>query len=378
MQKWLLLNLCLVLLLPTLSAQATQHDTIVLKTKKVIEGNIIYTDPEWIKIRQGANKILLIAQEDIFAIQRHEQTEGYIRYSKIRQGRSALEVASKTFANRDRTKMVSLVGAVHIGDVDYYHRLQSILDGHDVVLFEGVGAISNEDLTQWTPPTAAEKEAELSGRKHIKPNYQRTESASNLDILTTFQTYIGQFLDLSFQKDGLNYLHSWWKPADVSMEELQGLMQQKGVNFFDFLTMAQSNDMEQQANQLYSSLLNNFSAILLGKPISIAAKETFAELLSTQMAMMDPTQGNSDTKNKSNKLMEILILCRNDKAYQCTKDVLTVPQVKTVAVFYGAGHNADLERRLIEDGFELYKEEWLIAWDIKDPSVPATQDADDE
>lgn len=374
--------LCLVIvscfLLPTV-AQVPQHDTVVLKNKKVIEGDVVYDDPDWIKIRQGSNKILLVAREDVFAIQRNTQTEGYIRYSKIRQGRSVLEVASKTFANRDQTKFVSLVGAVHIADLDYYHRLQSILDSHDVVLFEGVGSVSDEDLSQWTPPTTAEKESELAGKRRVQQSYHRSEASSNLDFLTTFQTYIGQFLELEFQKDGLNYSRSWWKPADVSIEELQGLMQQKGVNFFDILTMAQSQDMEKQANQLYASMLNNFSAILLGKPITIAAKETFAELLSSQMGMMTPnTNSKNDTLSRSSKLMEILILCRNDKAFQCTKDVMKVPQVKTIAIFYGAGHNNDLERRLIEEGFELYKEEWLIAWDIKDPSVPATQDSDDE
>ena len=272
---------------------------------------------------------------------------------------------------------MSLVGAVHIADQAYYTQLQDILDSHDVVLFEGVGSVSNEDLSQWTPPTSAEKEEELSGKKHFQQSYHRSDASSNLDLLTTLQTYIGQFLDLSFQKDGLNYARSWWKPADVSIEELQELMAKKGVGFLDILSMASSKDLEQQANQIYASLLGNLSGILLGKSWSVALKETFAELLATQMMMME-SSSKDDSKKSVGQLMEVLILCRNDKAFKCTKEVMTVPQVKTIAVFYGAGHNNDLEKRLVEEGFELCKEEWLLAWDIKDESVSVSEEPTDE
>lgn len=375
--KKMIFVVCCLLLLPNFVSAEPQHDTIVLKSKKVIEGNLIYADEEWVKIRQGANKILLISREDIFAIQRSTFSEGYIRYSKIRHGRSALEVASKTFANANKTKFVSLVGAVHIGDLEYYKQLQNILDAHDVVLFEGVGSISNEDLSQWTPPTSAEKEEELSGKKHFQQSYRRSDASTNMDFLTTLQTYMGQFLELSFQKDGLDYGRSWWKPADVSIEELQELMSKKGVNFLSLLSMASSKDLEQQANKIYASLLSNLSGILLGKSISVAMKETFAELLASQMMMMGSPSGK-DSKDKANQLMEVLIVCRNDKAFRCTQDVMKVPGVKTIALFYGAGHNDDLEKRLVEEGFSLNKEEWLIAWDIKDESVSVSEESSEE
>ena len=37
---------------------------------------------------------------------------------------------------------------------------------------------------------------------------------------------------------------------------------------------------------------------------------------------------------------------------------------KRLAVFYGAGHFPDMQRRLEAMGFEKTGEEWLTAWDI--------------
>jgi hypothetical protein len=48
-----------------------------------------------------------------------------------------LQVAARTF-RREGAPPVELVGAIHIADAEYYRRVQEILDGHGVVLFEAV------------------------------------------------------------------------------------------------------------------------------------------------------------------------------------------------------------------------------------------------
>jgi hypothetical protein len=354
-------------------------DTLVLKNKKILEGSIIYSDPEWIKIRDGSNSILMVSQEDVFTIHYTQGPGSYIRYTPIRKGRSALEVAVKTFSNPEKTKFVTLAGAVHIADQRYYSELQKILDDHDVVLFEGVGSVSEEDLSQWQPPSPEVREEELAGERHSSQKFRKSEVAS-LDFLTTLQTSIGQFLNLTFQKDGINYARSWWKAADVSIEELQTLMEEKGASFLDIMTLSQNKEMEQQVNQILASAVRNFATVLLGKPLDVAGKETLGELLSSQMALMDPTHKKEDGKATSlPKIMEVLIVCRNDKVFQCIQDVLHVPSIQTIAVFYGAGHNGDLEKRLKELNYSLHQEEWLIAWDIIDPtsSLKAPEEEED-
>ena len=38
---------------------------------------------------------------------------------------------------------------------------------------------------------------------------------------------------------------------------------------------------------------------------------------------------------------------------------------KKLAIFYGAGHMPDFEKRLLEQGFKPVGEEWQTAWDIR-------------
>jgi hypothetical protein len=38
---------------------------------------------------------------------------------------------------------------------------------------------------------------------------------------------------------------------------------------------------------------------------------------------------------------------------------------KKLAIFYGAGHMPDFEKRLIEQGFKQIGEQWQTAWDVR-------------
>jgi hypothetical protein len=45
---------------------------------------------------------------------------------------------------------------------------------------------------------------------------------------------------------------------------------------------------------------------------------------------------------------------------------------RRIAIFYGAGHLPDLERRLLtEFGLKRDSERWLLAWDLKSVPQPA-------
>ncbi len=52
-------------------------------------------------------------------------------------GERSLETATRTYT-KDGCPSVSLVGVAHVGEADYYRGLKSILDTHDLVLYESV------------------------------------------------------------------------------------------------------------------------------------------------------------------------------------------------------------------------------------------------
>ena len=64
----------------------------------------------------------------------------YVRAVDVDNGaRVQLQTAARTFrSDPPGTPEIHLVGAVHIGEKEFYQQLQDFLDAHDVVLFEGV------------------------------------------------------------------------------------------------------------------------------------------------------------------------------------------------------------------------------------------------
>ncbi|MEL7474406.1 MAG: hypothetical protein AAGK04_13895 [Planctomycetota bacterium] len=64
--------------------------------------------------------------------------EPYIRVVEAPGDVVGLDIAIRTFERED-APLVRLVGAVHIGQTDYYRDLQSYIEAHDLVLYEGVG-----------------------------------------------------------------------------------------------------------------------------------------------------------------------------------------------------------------------------------------------
>ncbi|QKK09137.1 MAG: hypothetical protein HND58_13840 [Planctomycetota bacterium] len=69
------------------------------------------------------------------------QTESpYVRVVDADENTVRLDVAVRTLVPNDpAAPIVHLVGAVHIADAPFYTAVQSFLDVHDIVLYEGVG-----------------------------------------------------------------------------------------------------------------------------------------------------------------------------------------------------------------------------------------------
>ena len=54
---------------------------------------------------------------------------------------------------------------------------------------------------------------------------------------------------------------------------------------------------------------------------------------------------------------------RNGKAIEVLQQQLALGK-KSLAIYYGAAHMPDLERRLLALGFKKEGERWLVAWDV--------------
>lgn len=72
--------------------------------------------------------------------------------------------------------------------------------------------------------------------------------------------------------------------------------------------------------------------------------------------------------------MEVIIGARNEQAMKIVAEQLAKGR-RTIGVFYGAGHMPDLERRLLERGFQRRSIDWLTAWTVEPDGTPTTRAA---
>ncbi len=231
---------------------------------------------------------------------------------------------ARLFDERTRTT-VFLVGAVHVADADYYARVQDVLDGCDVVLFEGVGHAAGGG-----PPDPAEME--------------------RYDSLFKLQLKLKDLLGLTFQRDGLDYGRKFWKNADVDMESLSAEMQREDVGLPTDPPLIRG---------LLKLVMGVLDASQLGE------NPEFRRQLKSQAAAA-LAAADSLFGGEMRKLGKVLIDWRNDAALKCLdEEIARGAPGRWIAVFYGAGHLPDMEAKLAQRGFEYQGVDWLRAWELR-------------
>jgi hypothetical protein len=265
----------------------------------------------------------------------------YIRIQKDADRQpTALQTATVRFvpASGQGDLIVDLVGVVHVADRDYYDRLNRQLDEYDVVLFELVAP----------PGTRIPK-----GGKRDSDN-----------PVAMIQRLMKSVLNLELQTEQIDYTRKHFVHADLSPEQMADAIKERGD---DAITIALSvaADMLRQKNLQERNASKNPPLTMpdldLGDMLlDPEGPAKLKRILAQQMAQLeDPTAGLGQTLNT------ILIADRNKAALKVFQKEFANGK-KKIAIFYGAGHMPDLEKRLTDDfSLKRTKEEWLTAWDLK-------------
>jgi hypothetical protein len=267
-----------------------------------------------------------------------DEPTDFIRFVELGPGEGRLETAAVTYTKGDVE--VDLIAAVHVGDAAYYDRLDERFKGYDAVLYEMIKASDQE----------------------VKPG----ESSG---MLSFFQRALKDTLGLEFQLDAVDYAPKNFHHADLDPETFLKLQRDKGESIFSFLLKAMLKDMERQA-----SGKGRPRAGLLDLIAAFSARDSNRSLkllLAREIEDLESTLSAADGGEAVGA--SVLIAERNKAAMKALAAALERGE-KKVAIFYGAAHMADLERRLKADlGLAKKKEEWLVAWDIakRKPKAPA-------
>ena len=237
---------------------------------------------------------------------------------------------------------VELVGAVHIADKVYFEKLGERFEGYDAVLFEMIGG---ENLA--AAPAAAEAKPAAEGKQ------------KGLEGLRKVYDMVARFLNLSGQSESIDYTAENFVHADLTLAEFQRMQEERGESLLGFALKAGKNAPEPAKQPDPAKLL---TAMLSGK----------SNLIKLEIVH---TLGQGDDQIAAFAGESVIISDRN----QCCLGVLE-NEVKNghgnIAIFYGAAHFPDMEKRLLELGYKRVKQEWLTAWDI--PKEAAKPEAKEE
>jgi hypothetical protein len=261
----------------------------------------------------------------------------FIRIRRDDKGKPlAMETAVVRYTSPDRPGVaVDLVGAIHIADKPYYDELNKLFESYEVVLYELVAPEGTRIPKEGRPGNSAHP-------------------------IGAMQNGMGAMLELEHQLDCVDYTKQNFVHADMSPDDFTKSMEKRGESVMQMLLRMMGQGMVQQAAQQQkegsgSSDLGLLMA-LFSKDRAFKLKTLLAdqfENMESQMLLFDGPDGSTIITERNKKALEVL-----DRQLKDGK--------KHVAVFYGAGHLPDMEKRLGADfGLKREGEKWLTAWSLE-------------
>ena len=279
----------------------------------------------------------------------------YLRVKDGKGGGRMMEVAVRTLVSpKESGPRVTLLGVSHLGDSGYYEKIQKKLDAADLVLFEGVG------FEKDGPP---------------KKNGGDSGAVSGL------QLSLARSMGLVFQLEAIRYDRPHFRNSDISPEGLMTRLQGgplvfpgKGGSAGKDGVIGKEPKGNLQSREFAKALSgNSFLFKFLGKTLSLFGKNPqFRAMM--KLAIIE-TFGSIEgdvgrlaaaSGPEMEKFMRVLLEDRNTIVFRDLRKVLKGKNPpKSIVVFYGAAHMADLENRLVKKlGFRTDGDEWLTAFGV--------------
>src|SRR5205085_2806715 len=148
-----------------------------------------------------------------------------------------------------------------------------------------------------------------------------------------------------------NFVH-----ADLTAEEFNRMQDERGESIFGLM-------LQQMMRELMKGDAGNRAAdidpmALLGALSSEDSARQLKLILARQFEHMDEMVAGLEGPNGS-----VLVTERNKAALKVLKEQVAAGK-KNIAIFYGAAHMKDMEKRLEEMGFRKDKVEYRVAWDL--------------
>lgn len=256
-----------------------------------------------------------------------EASTSFLRFVEEKDGSARLEVAESTYRNDDGVS-VTLIGAVHIADGEYYRGLDASFDHYDALLYE---LVRQKDAGV---PTKGQESNHWIGR---------------------LQQAMQKKLELKYQLHEINYDRPNFVHADMDWETFSARQDERNESLF-LLSLKASLAGTEGGN--INPNLAGFAIIgAMGDPnsayhLKYIMGRMFSDMDKTMETLADDT---------------VIISERNEAALKVLKEQIGDGK-RNLGVFYGAGHLKSMEESLIREmNFKKVGTVWRTAWDIGKP-----------
>jgi len=258
---------------------------------------------------------------------------------------------------------VDLIGAIHIGDRRYFQQLNKEFKEYDALLFE---MVAEKDDLGGEPIRFVDREEPVDDDGTTKPKEPAAKDASEesgfkagMAVVGGMQLGAKDMLGLAFQVDWIDYSAKNMVHADMSPEVFAEKMKERGESFFTlFMDLFVQGLKQQQANK--NKAPNDLALLfaLFSSNRELVIKRVMAQQFAESDVLFE-----LDGEKGSAIITERNIVAMNVLREQLDKGV------KKIGIFYGAGHLADMSRRMVDEfDMKLVKERWVEAWDLRLPA----------
>ncbi len=283
------------------------------------------------------------------------EPQPYLRISRADSNVVSLEIAVRQFTPaRGRGPAIWLSAATHIGETNYFAGLQRHLEAQGLVLFEGVGA---RDKTLRFDP----------------------------DEEASIQHTLASALGLVFQLAAIDYNRPHFHNSDVTIVQLQRLLAGHAAGGADDGVRGSGGGQGSEEFQELLGVMDGSSVLgtllhagikLIGSSPKLRAV-TKIVLIETLGGMTGDMSAIRGMPPEMQRLLEVIILERNKVVIADLRKALAAAKsARSISVFYGAGHMADLEKRLRSElGYRPKGETWLKAMtvDLRETGLSAVE-----
>ena len=275
-------------------------------------------------------------QEPQAKTKKKKPSEHFMRIRKNARGKMiALETSITRYElkNADGEKVtVDLIGAVHIGEKEYYEDLNERFEKYDSMLYELVAPEGT-----------------------VIPKGGRANEGIPTNPLAAMQMGMKETLGLEFQLDLIDYNKDNFTHADMSPEEFAESMVKNDESLvkYGLKAIGQSMAMQAAGGQSTDAVGMMMAAFSSNKEMHM--RRMFAKQIQKMEAGMVIFQGKDGST---------IVTHRNAKCMEILEDEIASGKTN-LAIFYGAAHLPDMERRMLSD-FKAKRagQVWLEAWKL--------------